>query len=85
MTLSPSPSPRIAQLYLLRNMSSLGKPMIIVLVEGRPRILPPVVVESANAIVHAYLPGPRTFTRDTPLTPPLCSHIVCNSQRAVKP
>lgn len=49
-------------MYLLRNLSSLGKPMIIVLVEGRPRILPQSVIASANAIIHAYLPGPRTFS-----------------------
>ncbi|ELR16397.1 glycosyl hydrolase domain containing protein [Acanthamoeba castellanii str. Neff] len=53
LELSPS------QLYLLRNLSSLGKPMIIVLVEGRPRILPQSVIASANAIIHAYLPGPQ--------------------------
>lgn len=53
LELSPS------QLYLLRNLSSLGKPMVIVLVEGRPRILPQSVIASANAIIHAYLPGPQ--------------------------
>jgi hypothetical protein len=36
--------------------------MVIVLVEGRPRILPQSVIASANAIIHAYLPGPRTFS-----------------------
>ena len=59
-------------MYLLRNLSSLGKPMVIVLVEGRPRILPQSVIASANAIIHAYLPGPRTFLLFTEFAN--CSH-----------
>jgi len=45
-----------AQLDLVRALKGSGKPIIVVLAEGRPRIIRPVV-PLADAIVVAYLPG----------------------------
>jgi beta-glucosidase len=45
-----------AQLELVRALSAAGKPIIVVLAEGRPRIIRPIVPLS-DAIVMAYLPG----------------------------
>ncbi|MEW6509850.1 MAG: glycoside hydrolase family 3 N-terminal domain-containing protein [Bacteroidota bacterium] len=44
------------QLILANAMIKTGKPVIIVLIEGRPRIIRPVV-DGAAAILMAYLPG----------------------------
>lgn len=45
-----------AQLQLAKCAIRTGKPVIAVLVEGRPRTLHPIV-EGLDAIVHLYLPG----------------------------
>ncbi|MCK5078057.1 MAG: glycoside hydrolase family 3 C-terminal domain-containing protein, partial [Calditrichia bacterium] len=45
-----------AQLNLVKQLQKTGKPVVLVLVEGRPRIITPVVENSA-AILMAYLPG----------------------------
>ncbi len=44
------------QLRLVRELGKTGKPVVMVLVEGRPRVVR-AVVEDANAILMAYLPG----------------------------
>jgi beta-glucosidase len=44
------------QLKLAEIAYATGKPVVLVLVEGRPRIIRPIV-EGAAAIVQAYLPG----------------------------
>ncbi len=46
-----------AQIELVEQLARTGKPIVLVLVEGRPRIVQPIV-EHASAIVMAYLPGP---------------------------
>jgi beta-glucosidase len=45
-----------AQIHLAQKMLESGKPVILVLTEGRPRIIRPIV-ESTRAIVMAYNPG----------------------------
>ncbi len=45
-----------AQLNLIAQLAATGKPVVLVLLEGRPRIIRPVV-DKAGAIVMAYLPG----------------------------
>lgn len=45
-----------AQKQLVEAVAKAGKPVIVVLVEGRPRILGNIV-EQSSAILHAYLPG----------------------------
>jgi beta-glucosidase len=45
-----------AQLDLVRKISETGKPIILVLTEGRPRIIRSIA-DSARAIVMAYNPG----------------------------
>ncbi|NLH17384.1 MAG: beta-glucosidase [Phycisphaerae bacterium] len=45
-----------AQLNLVAQLAATGKPVVLVLLEGRPRIIRPVV-DQAGAIVMAYLPG----------------------------
>jgi beta-glucosidase len=45
-----------AQIHLAQKMLETGKPVILVLTEGRPRIIRPIV-EGARAIVMAYNPG----------------------------
>lgn len=47
-----------AQLDLAAAIQKTGTPVALVLVEGRPRIITPVVDQS-NAILMAYLPGPE--------------------------
>ncbi len=47
-----------AQLDLVKAIQETGTPVVLVLVEGRPRIITPVV-EKSRAILMAYLPGPR--------------------------
>jgi beta-glucosidase len=47
-----------AQLDLVAKVQKTGLPVALVLVEGRPRIITPVVKES-KAILMAYLPGPE--------------------------
>ncbi|KAJ2897257.1 hypothetical protein IWW38_001778 [Coemansia aciculifera] len=45
------------QINLVHTLAkATGKPVVVVLIEGRPRILGPVV-HSASAILQAYLPG----------------------------
>lgn len=50
-----------AQLQLAAAMASTGTPVVLVLVEGRPRIITPIV-GAARAILLAYLPGPHGGT-----------------------
>jgi beta-glucosidase len=45
-----------AQIHLTQKLLESGKPVIVVLTEGRPRIIRPIV-ESTRAIVMAYNPG----------------------------
>lgn len=47
-----------AQLDLVRAIQETGTPVVLVLIEGRPRIITPVV-EKSDAILMAYLPGPE--------------------------
>lgn len=47
-----------AQIKLAQAMIQTGKPVVLVLIEGRPRIIRPVVAGVA-AILMAYLPGPE--------------------------
>ncbi len=47
-----------AQLDLAAAIQETGTPVVLVLVEGRPRIITPVV-EKTDAILMAYLPGPQ--------------------------
>ena len=47
-----------AQLDLVAAIQKTGTPVVLVLVEGRPRIITPVVDQS-RAILMAYLPGPE--------------------------
>jgi beta-glucosidase len=44
------------QYELFKALAATGKPIVMVLLEGRPRIVRPIV-EKANAILMAYLPG----------------------------
>jgi beta-glucosidase len=44
------------QLTLVRALSRTGKPVVLVLVEGRPRVIR-TIVDNAKAILMAYLPG----------------------------
>jgi beta-glucosidase len=50
-----------AQLQLAAAIERTGTPTVLVLVEGRPRVVTPVV-DGAKAIVMAYLPGPEGGT-----------------------
>jgi len=45
-----------AQLRLVTELAKTGKPIVIVLAQGRPRVIRPIV-PLASAIVMAYLPG----------------------------
>lgn len=45
-----------AQLELVRALAAAGKPIVVVLAEGRPRLIHPLVA-LADAILLAYLPG----------------------------
>ena len=45
-----------AQLQLAAAIAKTGTPLVLVLVEGRPRIITPIV-DDAQAILMAYLPG----------------------------
>jgi len=45
-----------AQIHLAQKVLEAGKPVILVLTEGRPRIIRPIV-DSAGAILMAYNPG----------------------------
>lgn len=45
-----------AQINLVKAIAGTGTPIVLVLVEGRPRIIHEVT-DLADAIVHAYLPG----------------------------
>ena len=47
-----------AQITLVEELVKTGKPVILVLVEGRPRIIRPIVGK-VQGIVMAYLPGPQ--------------------------
>jgi len=44
------------QLKLVKELAGTGKPVVLVLVEGRPRVIR-TIVDSARAILMAYLPG----------------------------
>ena len=46
-----------AQLRLAQALEATGKPVVLTLFEGRPRVIRPVV-DSARAIVMGYQPGP---------------------------
>ena len=45
-----------AQLYLAAELIKTGKPVIVVLLEGRPRVIQPIVA-GTSAIVLGFLPG----------------------------
>ena len=45
-----------AQLHLVDELAKTGKPLVIVLAEGRPRVIHSILGK-ANAVVMAYLPG----------------------------
>jgi beta-glucosidase len=45
------------QLQLLRELTATGTPVVVVLVEGRPRTFDGAI-EAANAVLTSYLPGP---------------------------
>lgn len=47
-----------AQMELALALEKSGTPVVLVLVEGRPRVITPAV-EDASAILMAYLPGPE--------------------------
>jgi beta-glucosidase len=44
------------QLRLVRELAGTGKPIVLVLVQGRPRVIRPIV-DLAQAILMAYVPG----------------------------
>ncbi|MCX5644969.1 MAG: glycoside hydrolase family 3 C-terminal domain-containing protein [Phycisphaerae bacterium] len=44
------------QLKLVKELAATGKPVVLVLVEGRPRVIR-TIADSAKAILMAYLPG----------------------------
>lgn len=44
------------QLELIEQLAKTGKPIVLVLVEGRPRVIR-TIVDDVNAILMAYLPG----------------------------
>jgi beta-glucosidase len=44
------------QLKLVKELAATGKPVVLVLVEGRPRVIR-TIVDDAKAILMAYLPG----------------------------
>jgi beta-glucosidase len=44
------------QLKLVKALAAAGKPIVLVLVEGRPRVIR-TIVDDAKAILMAYLPG----------------------------
>jgi beta-glucosidase len=44
------------QLRLVEELAQTGKPIVLVLVEGRPRVIR-TIVDDADAILMAYLPG----------------------------
>lgn len=46
----------LAQLRLIEELAKAGKPLVLVLAEGRPRIIHPIM-QHAHAVVMAYLPG----------------------------
>jgi beta-glucosidase len=45
-----------AQLQLVKKLNAVGKPMVLVLVENRPRIIHDIV-PMCNAVIMAYQPG----------------------------
>ena len=45
-----------AQLELAQALQATGKPVILVLIQGRPRVISPIV-DNSDAILMAYLPG----------------------------
>jgi beta-glucosidase len=45
------------QIEKMNKLSSLGKPIVTILVEGRPRVLGNIP-ECSNALIQSYLPGP---------------------------
>eukprot|EP01133_Synstelium_polycarpum_P013436 gene13436-15834_t len=48
-----------AQIALLESVISSAKgPVVLVLVQGRPRIIPSTIIAKVDAVIMAYLPGP---------------------------
>ncbi len=47
-----------AQIDLVSALEETGKPVVLVLLEGRPRVIRPIA-DKAQAILMAYLPGPQ--------------------------
>ncbi|GAB4375446.1 MAG: glycoside hydrolase family 3 N-terminal domain-containing protein [Calditrichia bacterium] len=47
-----------AQIELAKALLETGKPVILVLIEGRPRLIRPIV-DNLPAVLMAYLPGPE--------------------------
>ena len=47
-----------AQLDLVAAVQATGTPTVLVLIQGRPRVITPVV-DAAKGILYAYLPGPQ--------------------------
>jgi beta-glucosidase len=48
----------LSQSELLANACHSGKPVVVVVVSGRPLVLPPEI-DDAGAILHAWVPGPQ--------------------------
>ncbi len=51
-----------AQQELVRELAASGTPLVLVLLAGRPLVLPEDVVEAASALLMAYLPGSQAGT-----------------------
>ncbi|MDF2116132.1 glycoside hydrolase family 3 N-terminal domain-containing protein [Roseiarcaceae bacterium H3SJ34-1] len=51
------PTPSASQLELARHMIAAGRPLLLVLVGGRPFVLPQWLVDGASAILAAWFPG----------------------------
>jgi beta-glucosidase len=54
---APDPLLPAEQAALVRTVAATGTPTVVVLFAGRPLVLPADVVEAADAILMAYLPG----------------------------
>lgn len=62
LTISPSQVRLVQHLLDLKKQRNTPLHIILLLVQGRPRILPPDIVTAASAILHTYLPGPCKFS-----------------------
>jgi len=51
------PTPSDSQLELARHMIATGKPLLLILVGGRPFVLPQWLVDGASAVLAAWTPG----------------------------